>query len=75
VSSKKWLVESHTEEKENVMFTTKEERIFVDHCAQLYEMSSTTPTVDLITKEISKRDEVYQAVAQQFPELPADKYS
>lgn len=43
----------------------------MDHCAQLYEMGTTTPTVDQISKEISKRDEVYQAVAQQFPELPA----
>jgi len=37
-------------------------------------LQDTNPLVDALTREINKRDEVYELVAQQFEGLPEDKY-
>ena len=70
--SRKW----EQVEKENVDFTAKEERSFVEHCSQLYGLRGQDSVAEDIALEINKRDEVYQVVRGQFAasaeqELPA----
>jgi phage repressor protein C with HTH and peptisase S24 domain len=71
--SKKWPTEN-AEEKENLAFTAKEENAFTDHCSQLYRLRSSPTLVEDITREINKRDEVYQLVGAQFPKVAQEKY-
>jgi hypothetical protein len=71
---KKWVTENGNEEKENTEFSTKEEKSFTDHCSNLYHLRPTPTLVDDIAREINKRDEVYQLVANQLPNCPQEKY-
>ena len=51
--------DSNIEEKQNFNFTEKNQRQFVEHCTDIYDLKPSEKTLENIIKEIDKRDQVY----------------